>query len=665
MVGFDFLESLLTIFGLSAIVVFILGKFRIPSIIGFLTAGILLGPYGLELIKNVHLVEILAEIGIILLLFTIGLEFSLKSLLSLKRTVFAGGLLQVLITGGMVFMLARFAGWNTNTSIILGGLVALSSTAIVLKLLFDRAEIDSPFGRACMGILVFQDFCVVLFMLFIPMLQSQDKDVIDVVWVFSKAIIFITAVIISSRWLVPKILHQIVHTRLRELFVISIIFICLGTAYLTYKLGFSLALGAFIAGLVISESEYSFQAISDILPFRDSFNGLFFISVGMLMDFNYFLTNINTVMVIITVIIIIKFLTSSLAILLTGINFRTSIHSALILSQVGEFSFVLAVAALRADIITADVYQLFLASAIITMILTPVFVALSPRISMWVASRRLLDRFQSISAHDKMPVMKECREDHVIIIGFGANGRNLSIVLKELKVPYIILEMNNQTVRKFRKEGEPIYYGDGTSREILHKLGIEKARVAVISITDPSATRNIVNTARSMNPGIFIAVRTRFIAEVEDLLSTGADEVIPAEFETSIELFSRVLHFYHMPKKLIGQYAEKFRKGHYEMFVRGEPPKRLFHDTVALMPEADYESYIIESGSRAINASFESLNIEGRTGAHIVAVSRQHKNISLLSTDFVFLQGDIILMIGDRESLEKAHKLFSENRRKI
>jgi len=396
---FEFLKSLVIIFGLSALVVFILGKVRIPSIIGFLAAGALLGPYGLELIGDVHLVEIFAEIGVVLLLFTIGLEFSLKSLLALRKTIFLGGLLQVLFAGLSVFFLSAAAGQDTRTSIVLGGLTALSSTAIVLKLLFDRAEIDSPHGRVSLGILIFQDFCVVIFILLIPMLKGTESSISDVAWVLAKSAIFITAVIVTARWVVPSALHQVVHTRMRELFVISIIFICLGTAYLTYELGFSLALGAFIAGLVVSESEYSYQATADILPFKDSFNGLFFISVGMLMDIHFFLENFESVILLVFVLIILKIITTTAAAFVTGSNLRVSLHSGLILAQVGEFSFVLAVTALRQELITDGIYQLFLSTAIISMLITPLFVAVSSRVSIWVTSRKLLQRLQAMRAH--------------------------------------------------------------------------------------------------------------------------------------------------------------------------------------------------------------------------------------------------------------------------
>jgi len=658
MAEFEFLKSLIIIFGISAVSIFILNKFRVPSIVGFLVSGMLLGPHGLELIRDIHLVEIFAEIGVVLLLFTIGLEFSLKNILRLRKAIFVGGLLQVVITALLFFTLAIIFNQEINSSIIIGLLFALSSTAIVMKLLFDRAEMDSPHGRISLGILIFQDLSVVFFMLLIPMLSGVHTGLREVATVLIKALMIITAVIISARSIVPKLLHQIVHTRMRELFVISIIFLCLGTAFLTYRLGLSLALGAFIAGLIISESEYSYQAISDILPFKDSFNGLFFISVGMLMDLGFLISHLPAVLSIVVAVLILKTLTTTGTAFLTGSNLRVSLHSGLILSQIGEFSFVLSVSALRAGLLTEVTYQYFLSCAIITMLLTPLLVALSPRLSMWVTSRRLLIRLQEMRARMGHAPDRIKRTDHVIIVGFGINGRNLALVLKELEVPYVILELNNQTVTEWRKKGEPIFYGDATSMEILHKMGIERAKVIVVSIPDPSATRKIVKTARDLNTGIYIVVKTTYIAEVEDLLSLGADEVIPAEFETSIELFSRILKFYHMPESLINRYAERFRKDHYRMFIKGETPKRLFHDTIAVMPDVDYESFIVERGSQAVNSSVRGLNIQKETGALVIAIKRGGKTIQGLLADFVFMEGDIVFLIGDKQSLEKAKGLF-------
>lgn len=659
MAEFEFLKSIVIIFGLSGIVVFLLDRLRVPSIIGFLVAGILLGPHGLKLITDIHLVKTFAEIGVILLLFTIGLEFSLKNLLTLKRTILLGGFLQIAITSIVVFIIGYSSGYGVSTSVIFAFLVSMSSTAIVMKMLFERAEIDSPQGRASFGILIFQDLCVVLFILMIPILSGTHSELTGIAGVLLKSLIIIIAIIISARWVVPKALHQIVHTRKREIFVISIIFICLGAAFLTSRLGLSLAIGAFIAGLVISESEYSYQAIADILPFKDSFIGLFFISVGMLMDIGLFLRDLPLMGLTVTAILLIKILATTAALYLLGSNIRISLQSALILAQIGEFSFVLSTAALKAGIIDEGAYQIFLSSAVITMALTPVLINISPRVSTWITSRSIISRLQRMRQRERLTPPAVKKTDHVIIVGFGLNGRNLAIVLKELEVPYRILEMNSDTVRRMRKEGEPIYYGDGTSPEILHKMGVERARVLVIAISDPTATRRIVRIAREMNRGIYIIVRTRYIVEVEDLLSLGADEVIPEEFETSIELFSRVLEFYQMPTPLISRYAEKFRSDHYRLFIKGEIPKRIFHDTVALMPDIDYESFIVEAGSKAVGSSMKELDIRNRTGAHVIAIRHENKMIFGPSPNLAFKEGDMVFVIGDADSLKRANTLFS------
>lgn len=280
----DFLKSLVIIFGVSALVVFFLNKIRIPSLVGFLMAGIIIGPHGIGLIKDTHAVELLAEIGVILLLFTIGIEFSMTKLLRIKKTVIGGGGIQVALTIGLSALAAYLAAGNVNRAIFFGFLVALSSTAIVFKVLAEKGETDSPHGKIMIGILIFQDLCVVPLMLLTPVLVGEGLNITDVLLRMGKAVMIIVVVILGARWVIPNLLHHVVGTRSRELFIITIILVCIGIALLTSKFGLSLALGAFLAGLIISESEYAHQAISDILPFKDSFIGLFFVSVGMLMD---------------------------------------------------------------------------------------------------------------------------------------------------------------------------------------------------------------------------------------------------------------------------------------------------------------------------------------------------------------------------------------------
>ena len=654
----EFLKTLVIIFGASAFVVFLLQKLKVPSIVGFLIAGTALGPHGFGFVQEVREVELLAEVGVILLLFTIGLEISLKSLKRIRSTIIGGGFSQVLLTLLVTAAIAYPFLGKLNESIFTGFLVALSSTAIIMKMLLDRAEMDSPHGRLSIGILIFQDLCVVPLMLLIPILAGNQGSFPGLLWTMVKSATILFLVIFSARWLVPNILHQIVHARSRELFVITVILLCLGTALLTSELGLSLALGAFLAGLVISESEYANQAISDILPFKDSFNGLFFISVGMLMDLRFLSQNPLLILFTVIFILLLKTSTGFFSVHLLGHPVRVSLQTGLQLAQIGEFSFVLAMAGKSAGLITESLYQLFLSSSVLTMLLTPLIVQLSPNISIWISSKRLLERLDRMRKRAEEEGLPSKREGHVIIVGFGLNGRNLAEGLREASVPYVALELNNDTVLEMKKKGEPIFYGDGTSLEILHKLGINAARLLVIVISDPASTRRIVQIARKSNSRLYIIVRTRYLTEVDDLIQLGANEVIPEEFETSIEIFARVLHQFQVPRNLIFKLIERVRKGSYEVLRKVELPVKTFPEKCELITEIDIETYLINDRSHASGRSIKELRIRSLTGATVIAVKKGNEIIPSPRLEFVFTPGDIIYLIGGKESLSKAFALL-------
>lgn len=656
-----FLKTLVIIFGVSASVIFLLHKLRVPSIVGFLTAGVLLGPHGFGLVRDIREVELLAEIGIILLLFTIGLEISLKNLKRIRSAVLGGGFSQVLLTLLATAAIAYPFLQRWNTSLFTGFLVALSSTAIVMKMLFDRGEIDSPHGRLSIGILIFQDLCVVPLILLIPILSGASGSFIELLWTLLKSAAIIFVVIFGARWLVPNILHQIVHTRSRELFVITIILLCLGTALFTSWLGLSLALGAFLAGLIISESEYAYQAISDILPFKDSFNGLFFVSIGMLMNLSFLRENMFLILIGVGIILLLKIFTGSFSVYLIGHPLRISLQAGIHLAQIGEFSFVLAMAGKSAGLISESHYQLFLSASVITMILTPFLFQASPSISAWVSSKKLLDRLDRMRKRAEKEIFLPGKIDHVIIIGFGLNGKNLAEVLRETSIPYVVLDLNNETAREMRKRGEPIFYGDGTSPEILHKLGLASARMLVVVISDPASTRRIVRLARKENPRIYIIVRTRYIAEVEDLLQLGANEVIPEEFETSIEIFAKVLHRYQVPRNLLFDQIERIRSGSYEALRRVELPVKSLPEKCEIITDIETETYLIGEQTPAAGHSIRDLKIRSRTGATVIAVRRDGEILPSPDPDFVFKTGDIVYLIGEREKVLKAIELIESS----
>ena len=658
---FEFLKSLEVIFIASAAVILLLYKLKIPSLIGFIIAGIIIGPHGVGLIKDVHFIQILAEIGVILLLFTIGIEFSLTKLFRIKKAVLGGGGAYVLFTIGASAALTYVAIGDVNKSIFFGFLYALSSTAIVLKLLAERGEIDSPHGHTMVGILIFQDLCIVPLMLLIPILSGDGIDILDVAMKMGTAALIIIIVLLSSRWIVPALLHQVVRTKSRELFLTTIILLCLGIALLTSRFGLSLALGAFLAGLIISESEYAHQALSDILPFKDSFMGLFFVSIGMLMNTEFVVDNGIRIAQVVALIFGLKIITGIASALLIGNALRTSLMTGLGLAQIGEFSFVLAIAGKASGLISEEFYQIFLSSSVVTMILTPFMMNAAPTISEWITARPLMKKLiGKTKVSDKEGIPRK-KHDHVIIVGFGLNGRNLAKVLKEAEIPYVVLEMNSDTVREMRKKGEPIHYGDGSSKEILHKMGIEKARLLVVAISDPVSTRRIVSIARQANADVYIIVRTRYLIEVDDLKSLGADEVIPEEFETSIEIFSRVLHRYSFPRNAILDMIDKIRSNSYTALRGVELPRHKLFEKYEWLPEIEIDGYRIPEDSHLNEKTIKELQIRKKTGITVIAVRRGKSVHTNPEPDFRLKAEDLLLFTGDRESMNNALDYLKEN----
>jgi len=654
------LKSIVIILAISAIVVFLLQRIKVPSIVGFLLAGMLIGPYELHLIKDANIIQTLAEIGVILLLFTIGMEFSLSRFFKMRLEVFGIGGLYVTSAVAVTALISYQWLGDLSTSIFAGFLVALSSTAIVMKLLAERSELDSPQGRKTVGILIFQDLCIVPFMLFIPVM-SGGGGFSEIVITFGKALGIIVLVLLSTRWVVPFILHQIVRTGSRELFVITILIICFGIAFLTSEFGLSLALGAFLAGLIISESEYASEATSTILPLKDSFNGLFFISIGMLMDMPFFINNILYVLSFVLGIMLLKFFTGSISLYIMSRSVRTSIQSSMNLAQVGEFAFVLAVAGLSAGLITNDMYQWFLSASVLTMILTPFIIQASPFVSSTLSSRKLLQRLERIKELQEKDGASDKRKDHIIIIGFGLTGRNLARVLREADIPYLVLEMNIDTVREMKKQGEPIYYGDGAKIETLRHVGIKTAKGIVIVISDPLSCRNIVRTARRLNQALFIIARTHYNAEVDDLLHLGADEVIPEEFEASVEIFSRVLSKYQIPRNEIYNFADMIREDGYKALRQTMKSKRkpLF-DKHSVLSNVSVESCRIIENSPVLGKTIKEVSFRTKTGAIILAIERNNELHTNPDPKFTFKSGDIAFLTGKREDINRAIVFITE-----
>jgi len=562
-----FLRDLVVLFSVSIVVVYFFDKLGLPAVVGFLIAGAMVGPYGLDFVQDVSHVDVFAEIGVVLLLFTIGVEFSLAHVPSL-RAVLGSGLLQIGSTIALSAAAGLAFGLQLNQGIFWGFLTAMSSTAIVLKMIADRGEMNSPHGRLSTGILIVQDFAVLPMMLLTPVLAHQGGSAASVVWSLGKAIILVTVILITARFLVPWILERVVRSRSRELFLITIVLICLGIAWLSSLAGLSLALGAFIAGLILSESEYSHQAMAEVLPFRYGFNSLFFIAIGMLFNFRVLLAHPVLVTSLVLVMVIGKSLMAAGAAIASGYAWRPAILMGMALAQVGEFSFILSKVGKDVGLLSLDSFQLFLAVSVLTLLLTPFLIEIAPRIARRAEAIQRLHHWTRPSGLVEEPPVR--LRDHTIIAGYGINGRNLAKVLRETEIPFVIVEMDGDAVRHEQKKGVPIYFGDVTHPQTLRRLGIQEARALVLAISDPLATRRAIKVAREMNLRIHIISRTRYLREIDDLRASGADQVVPEEFETSIEIFCLVLQEYRVPAGIIAEKAERIRKEGYALLRRGQ-----------------------------------------------------------------------------------------------
>jgi len=500
MMQYLLLRDLAIIFAGSLLVILVFHRLKLPALPGFIVAGVLLGPNALGLVSDVHQVESLAEVGVILLLFTIGIEFSLTRLREMGRQVIIGGGAQVLLTVGLAAALAAGLGLAWPVAVLLGFLVALSSTAIVLKGLADKGEIDTPHGRLATGVLIFQDLCVVPMMLVLPFLAGDaGGGAAGLGWALAKAGLVVAGVLVLARTVVPRVLSEIVKTRSRELFLIAVILVGTLTALGTAAAGASLALGAFLAGLVISESDYGHQAMAELLPFRDVFISLFFVTVGMLVHVGFLREHPALALVGVAAIMGGKSVLAALGPALLGYSGRVALLAGLAVSQIGEFSFVLARQGRGTGLFPEGLYQTFLAVAVLTMLVTPFALQSGPMLLDGLERLIPLDRLLPGFRPQTLAAGGEPLTDHVIVAGYGLNGRNLAVALRSIRAPYLIVELNAQTVRQARARGEPAFYGDATREEILRGLGAERARMLVVAISDPAATRRMVRVARALN----------------------------------------------------------------------------------------------------------------------------------------------------------------------
>lgn len=547
------LKDIVIIFALSVLVNLVFTRFRIPTVLGYLLTGIIAGPHLLSLISDINRIELLAQIGVVLLLFTIGLEFSLQHLLRIRRIVFLGGFIQVIVTAFIFFLTSHFFGMDWKAGLFIGFLAALSSSAIVLKILQERSEITSNYGRTVLGILIFQDLLLAPLLLLTNLLSHNSFDIgRELLTLTLKLIVVLSLVYAGNRWLIPRLLHRIALTKNQELFMMSIFLICFAIALLTSRFGMSLAFGAFLAGLMVSESEYSYNAFGNFQPIKDVFSSFFFVSIGMLLDLSFVAENFGIVLISVLLLLAIKIIVAGGTGFILGHTLNGQVLIGLALSQVGEFSFILAKLGFDNSILPVFYYHLFLAVAVITMAFTPFTFYLAPPIFGLLRQLPL----PSIMIDGLFP-LKEIDipdfQDHLVIIGKDASAIKLSEMAKLNGIRHISIIFDPSLARERMNNGDTVVYGDAVNEPILKKAHVGSAAIVVVSVGSVISAMAIIERVRRINNNTYILARATLVRNVEMLYKAGADQVLAEKLEIAIDLLNRVLLQRHIPHKEVNK----------------------------------------------------------------------------------------------------------------
>lgn len=669
-VSLPFLGEIVGVLTMSVLIAYLCYRIHIVPIAGFLLAGVVIGPSALGLVQDLTLINNMAEVGVILLLFTIGVEFSLEKLARIRRIVLWGGTLQVVITLGVVALLLIAWGVDARDSLFTGALVALSSTAIVLGLLADRDETDSPLGQNALGILIYQDFAIIVMVLLLPLLGGAGGSTADLLLALGEALVLVGLVLLLARKIVPPVLDRIARTRRPELFVLTVVALCFGIAWLTSLANVSLALGAFLAGLVVSESEYSTQAFSEVLPLRTVFNAAFFVSVGMLLDVGFLVSHLPLVLGVAGTALLIKALVTTGSVLVLRYPLRIALAVGLTLAQIGEFSFVLNIAGRDAGLSFAGLgttgEQAFIAATVLLMLLTPLLAATGPSVGRGLEQLLATIRPPAREGEDASAEegVKSAHgldlEDHAIIVGYGPAGQRLAQVLQQTNIPFVVVELNPELANRAEAAELPVVFGDATRPYILEVAGVHRAKLCVVVINERDATERIVRLANFENPTLEVIVRTRFLADVDPLHEAGADIVIPDELETAVRLFATVLRTYRISPDEIQRHVQGARAHDYEIF-RG--PLDEAHRMVleGLNEEGLHTRAVaVRTYAPAAGTTLAELALRKDHGLTVLTARRGDHTIANPGGDFRVEAGDRLVLLGEARQFEHCADLFRD-----
>jgi len=633
---------------------FIAQRLKQPLILGYIIAGILVGPYtGGVTVTEIHDIELLAEIGVALLLFALGLEFNFKKLERVRAIAFLGTPIQILLTMALGYGIGQLLGWSSYQSLWFGALISLSSTMVILKTLMALGVLGTLSSRIMIGMLIVQDLAVVPMMIILPELDNLEQGLPALGFAVLRAVVFLVGMIYGGTRMIPFLLKRIAAWNSRELFLIAIMALGLGIGYATYLFGLSFAFGAFVAGMVLSESEYSHQALSDIIPLRDIFGMLFFVSVGMLLDPAFLFANLGTVLLIVALILVGK--TAIFGLLTRAFGYRDLAPFAvgLGLFQIGEFAFVLARVGLTDRAISPDLYALVLATALTTMMLTPFAMRAALPLAQWYQRRRGAPALQSID------LPEQGLRDHIIIAGYGRVGRYTADVLRRLKLPFVVIELDQHLMDQVRTSAVPVIYGDASSPTVLEAAGIHTARLALVAVSAAIDVELIVRRMRQINPELQIVARAARRAQIDVLRALGVHEVVQPEFEAGLEMVRQTLLQFDFPAAEIEHFSDAVRDELYQPFQTLHTSSYQLDQLRRARQLLEIEWVTLPADAPLAGQSIETSAVRQTTGALVVGVLRGEVVYNNPDPDLVFAAGDNIAVFGTPEQ-RSAFRMLAE-----
>jgi CPA2 family monovalent cation:H+ antiporter-2 len=631
-----------------------------PLILGYILAGVLVGPYtGGVTVTEIHDIELLAEIGVALLLFGLGLEFSLKELKPVKKIALIGTPLQILLTMGYGFAIGRLFGWERLSSLWVGALISLSSTMVILKTLMNRGLLGTLSSRVMIGMLIVQDLAVVPLMIILPQLQNPEAGLPLFGLAVLKSACFLVLMVLLGTRIIPRMLAYIAKGNSRELFLLAVTATGLGVGYATYLFGLSFAFGAFVAGMVLGESEYSHQALSDIIPLRDLFGLLFFVSVGMLLDPGFLIAHAGLILIMIVLVTVGKALILGTLVSFFGYANVIPFAVGLGLFQIGEFSFVLARVGLKTNALNPEIYSLMLTTAIVTMVLTPFISGLTAPL---YALRKRWFKYEPLQT---INLPQTGLHDHVVIAGGGRVGHYVAQILQSLKVTFVLIELDYQRVNQAREAGFPLVYGDASQTIVLKAAKIEHARLLLITIPATIVTQTIVKSARQRNPQLHIVARTEGIEQMKTLHNLGVSEIVQPEFEAGLEITRQALLYLNIPATEIFNFTDKIRQSLYAPFYQ-------IHDEYHTITQLQKAAHLLElswvtlsDDSPFIGRTIHELDIRSRTGVSVVGIIREGTVFPNPDIAYRFVGGDLIGVMGNLQQRDAFQKLTQPVPKKV